>query len=104
MKTIVTNKSDNCLIGIGELIGYWDNGYPIIRDGNKNENAYPLNFIVLYEIEEVPESVELHKYCYTEKDGFYENPDWIDPEIAITQTPEYQAGYDQAVLDLMGEV
>ena len=31
----------------------------------------------------------------------YENTDRISPEISITQTPEYQAGYDHAVLDLM---
>lgn len=30
----------------------------------------------VYEIETMPENIEPQKYCYTEKDGFYKNPDY----------------------------
>lgn len=96
---ILTKKTDNVIVEIGENLDYMKNGYPRIIEKNV---AYPDWSVNVYENIEVPEEVQLHKYCYTETEGFYENPDWVDPEEAIMDTPEYQAGYDQAVLDLLG--
>ena len=92
MYNVISNIENNELIAIGILKEYWSNGYPVIIDMNGQECAYPTNFTTMYEVEKIPENIEPYKYCYTEADGFYENPNWIDPAIEITQTPEYQAG------------
>ena len=31
------------------------------------------------EIEYIPEEVQPYKYCYTEEQGFYLNPNWVEP-------------------------
>ena len=98
MYLIVSNEM---ILDICETIITWDNG---CIESSRTHIGYSPKDVVTFKVEEIPENIEPYKYCYTEADGFYENPDWIDPEIAITQTPEYQAGYDQAVLDLMGEI
>lgn len=36
-----------------------------------------------FTVQEVPEGVIPGKYCYTEEKGFYENPNWIEPEEPI---------------------
>lgn len=33
----------------------------------------------VYEVENVPNDVDSGKYCYNETDGFYPNPDYVEP-------------------------
>ncbi len=43
--------------------------------------------LVLADITQViPEGVELNsKYCYTEEQGFYKNPNWVEPPRTLEQ-------------------
>lgn len=83
---IITAKSDNRIIMMGEQLDYMDNGYPRLV----NENvAFPTQIVFVNgqdvseqpELEpiEVPEGVKAEEYCYTVADGFYENPNHVDP-------------------------
>lgn len=45
------------------------------------EHLYALdNDYTLVEDVEVPEYVVPYQYCYTKEEGFYKNPNWIEPE------------------------
>lgn len=33
----------------------------------------------LYEMDEISEEITPYKYCYTSEEGFYENPDYVEP-------------------------
>lgn len=76
---IITDTDSARLIAVGTLKEYWPNGYPVITDTNGNDCAYPTSFSTMYEVAEIPDGVEPEKYCYTEADGFYANPNWIEP-------------------------
>lgn len=47
-----------------------------------------LNLIIddakVYDTNEIPEHVTTIKYCYNETDGFYENPNYTEPEEPVT--------------------
>lgn len=80
MADIIVEKNKNTLVGIGIFKGYWDNGYPIITDTNGIDCAYPSDLVVMYKNITIPEGVQQSRYCYTEEKGFYENPDYEEPE------------------------
>lgn len=73
---IITSKHDNSLIELGNGLIYLDNGYPCLID--KNISFIPSE-IVINETADVPQGVEPVKYCYTEAEGFYPNPNWHEP-------------------------
>lgn len=77
---IITDKENNVLVNHGESVSYWDNGYPTF-DGIL---AYPTIVFNLCEVDTIPEGVEANKYCYTAEQGFYLNPDWIEPDPTNT--------------------
>lgn len=87
MSRIVVDNTTKEIIGIGTFKGYWDNGYPIITDANGNDCAYVPHSVSLFEVDSIPESVEPFKYCYTEEKGFYENPEYEEPEEPIEPDP-----------------
>lgn len=84
-------KGGNRILMIGEEMDYMENGYPRLKDRNV---AFP-SFMVLVNGEkvpegetadkpvpasvEVPDEVEVEKWCYTKEDGFFENPDYEEP-------------------------
>lgn len=37
----------------------------------------------IFEVDEVPAEVVPDRYCYTPKDGFYPNPNWVEPPKPI---------------------
>lgn len=47
-----------------------------------------LNLIIddaeVYGVNEIPEYVTTIKYCYNETNGFYENPDYVEPEEPVS--------------------
>ena len=98
---ILTNN--NVVFAKGKTIerGKWNNDLTTetyrIKNGDSQQYAVITDF-GLHEVESVPEDFESNKYCYTEAEGFYLNPDFKEP---ISE--EYMAGYDQAVMDLLGE-
>lgn len=73
---VITSKTDNAVLGMGETIDYMSNGYPRLV----NENvAFVTEQVNVNEVESVPEEVVADKYCYTTEKGFYLNPDWKEP-------------------------
>ena len=73
---IITSKNLKSIIGIGAKLDYMSNGYPRLV----NENvAFPTEMIDVYEVSYMPEYVEENKYCYTPDQGFFENPNWKEP-------------------------
>lgn len=78
MKVITSTESAE-VITIGTLKEYWDNGYPIITDMNGIDCAYPTGLTVMHDVGSIPEEVAPFKYCYTEADGFYKNPNYEEP-------------------------
>ena len=79
--------------------GRWENDPSMDTYRITTEEGYQYAVIAdfgLYEVETVPDDFEPNKYCYTEEQGFYLNPDYKEP------TDPYQEGYDQAILDMLG--
>ena len=80
---LITIKEDNSnrITMMGESLDYMSNGYPRLV----NENvAFPDWMVYVHEIESVPSEVIPEKYCYTESDGFYINPNWVEPDATNT--------------------
>jgi len=82
MKYIITDEN-NVIIHISETIGYQENGN-ILVDNDTLAIAKPLVKDV-FEVETIDEYITEGKYCYTEKKGFYENKNYIEPEPTDTQ-------------------
>ena len=99
---IVTDKRTNVVIAVGECLDYIkENNYPVLV----NENiAFPPDVVDIYEgdcSDVCIDDIFMGKFCYNTVSGFYENPRYISPEDAMKQNAEYQAGYDQAILDMI---
>lgn len=106
MKVITSTESAE-VIAIGTLKEYWDNGYPIITDINGIDCAYPTCLTVMHDVDSIPEEVEPFKHCYTEADGFYLNPNYIEPDTSNTfGVPDdvYRAIKEQAIAEVQQEV
>ena len=78
---IITDKNTNILLGYDLELDYHSNGYPILFNLNI---AFVKDNVFVFEIDELPEHVVLGKYCYTEADGFYINPNWVEPDATNT--------------------
>ena len=82
---VITNKTDNVLIGMGLHLDHMSNGYPRLIDEN---TAYPTEMVNVFDVTEViPEGVEQGKYCYTESEGFYKNPNYVEPVDLNKEVP-----------------
>ena len=97
---IIIGKQDNDIKGYGSSIEYLENDYPYIKE---MQTAYLPDEVQILTIDSIPENIKIGEWCYTLEEGFYENPKWINMEEIIKLTPEYQAGYDQAVLDMIND-
>ncbi len=80
MKYIITDNRD-VVIHISDTIGYQENGNVLV-DNDTLAIAKPLVKEV-YEVENVDEGICESKYCYTETDGFYVNPNYVEPKEPI---------------------
>ena len=74
---IITTKDDNRIMATDRRIKYLPNGYPMLIDTNI---AFASEIVNVYEVSEVPSEVIPEKYCYTEADGFYINPNYVEPD------------------------
>ena len=70
---ILTDK-DNIIIHISETLNYQENGNPLVD----NDTLAIAKVLVenVYENVEVPEEIVASKYCYTQEQGFYKNPNY----------------------------
>lgn len=75
----------------GKKLEYWSNGYPVI-DGM----AFSCDNHTVHEIDSIPDEVDILKYCYNEKTGFYINTDWVAPI-----KPSNQYGVPDDIFDLI---
>ena len=73
MKYVITGEND-IIIHISDTLEYQSNGNPLVDNGQLAIAEYIVKEI--YKVENVPEEVEESKYCYTDKQGFYKNPNW----------------------------
>ena len=99
---ILTNanqENENAIMFISETIARQEGtDYYLV---NNDSVAIPPQFIKgVFEVEEIPEGVESEKYCYTEADGFYKNPNYVEPPAS---TEELIAELQVAVAEL-GEI
>ena len=74
----------------GSDMKYWDNGYPVILTDEDKWMAYTAE----YGVHEV--SV---KYCYTEAEGFYINPNWKEPNPDNTYEGVSDEVFEQILSD-----
>ena len=70
---IITDKDDKIMC-ISNTLNYQKNGNLLVQ--NDNYAIPPILVKKVYENVEVPEKVVEDKYCYTEEQGFYRNPNW----------------------------
>ena len=98
---IITNISDNAIMQLANdttdkpspneavtkngdsNLGTWSNGYPVLIEEN---TAFPPEPINIHQNVEVSDEVKSNpsKYCYTPEQGFYENPNYVEPDPANT--------------------
>lgn len=75
---IITQIDKNIILDICSKVEYQENGYPQNTD---TKVSYVKGFVKIYQIEEIPEYVQVIKYCYTIELGFYENPEYKEPNM-----------------------
>lgn len=107
---IVCRKTDSVIICIandtytddnGEIkinLSKWSNGYPVIVD--KCHAFIPEDVNILMNID-VPDEVEENKFCYTPEEGFYINPEWIEPNKYGLPNEVIQKIQDDTIADLI---
>lgn len=99
---VIVEKDKNVCVNSGKTLKPWANGYPSI-DGIL---AYPSELYSSFSVETLPEG-EIKKYCYTEEMGFYENPNYVEPDPTNTYgIPDeiFYAIKEQAIAEVQQEV
>ena len=81
MKFVLTNKN-NEIMEISNTYELKEDVRNIIVDNYAIAYA-PDEHINVFEIEEIPENIEIAKYCYTEEKGFYVNENYVEPEEPV---------------------
>ena len=97
---LITSKKDNSVLNCDTELEYMENGYPKLL----NENIiFPVNFVNIFNIDKIPEEVitNLSKYCYTEENGFYENPNYEEPNKYGINNELLQQIQDDMLVDLI---
>lgn len=79
---VLTNKN-NEIIEISNTYELDEEHRNIIVDDNRAIAYAPDEVINVFEIEEIPEGVEIAKWCYTEEKGFYVNENYVEPEEPV---------------------
>ena len=93
---IITGKNDSAIFGYGENLEYLENGYPTLVDYNI---AWNPNDVIIQEVSSVPEQIEVGKYCYTGAEGFYINPNWVEPNPDNTYEGVSDEVFEQILSD-----
>lgn len=99
---IICLKDNEMILAIGNDAITLPNGYPMLKDSN---TSFPTEMVDVYEVESVPSEVTPEKYCYTEAEGFYINPDYVEPDPTNTYgIPDetYHAIIDDYTAELFG--
>lgn len=83
MKFVLTNK-ENEIIEISNTYELDEEHRNINVDDNRAIAYGPDEVINMFEVEEIPENIEIAKYCYSEENGFYINENYVEPKPEIT--------------------
>lgn len=67
----------------GAEIQYMENGFCKLVEQNA---LFPMSTCNIFEVESIPEDIDIRDYCYTEADGFYQVPE--EPETPSYDIPE----------------
>lgn len=78
---ILTNK-ENEIIEISNTYEL-DEEHRNINVDNHAIAYAPDEKINVFEVEEIPENIEIAKYCYTKEQGFYKNENYVEPEEPV---------------------
>lgn len=100
---IVTDKKSNVVLSVGTLKEYWANGYPVLTDQNGNDCAFVADDTNVYEVAN-REEVTPGEYCYTAELGFFENPDYNEPNPYGLPEELVQQIKDDAIAEVESEV
>lgn len=73
---IIVDRISHVLVDFDTEVEYMSNGYP--RLVNK-DIAFVADDVEVCTGVDIPENVVVGKYCYTAENGFYENPDYVEP-------------------------
>lgn len=84
---IMINNNTNEIMFISEAITEEGDRYKV------NKHLYVMKdlSVKVATVDSIPDGIEPYKYCYTEEQGFYFNPNWhepITPEIEINKLKE----------------
>lgn len=96
---VVTDTNFNIIQAIGDEMV---DEKIINTNGSHTAFAFSINS---YDVDNIPSDVAAYKYCYTEVDGFYLNPDYIEPDTSNTYgIPDeiYHAVIDDYTVELFG--
>lgn len=75
MKYILVNDK-NVIVFISDTVEYQDNGNILIENGRLAICDYLIKKVYQLDDEQLTPEIQPNKYCYTEYDGFYKNPDY----------------------------
>ena len=78
---ILTNK-ENEIIEISNTYEL-DEEHRNINVDNHAIAYAPDEKINVFEVEEIPENIEIAKYCSTKEQGFYKNENYVEPEEPV---------------------
>ena len=102
---IIVKKETNEILAITEKIEFQSNGNPVVvKDGSK------VAFIAamckefddkLFTDADVTEEIKPLKYCYTQTEGFYLNPNWEEPNKYNLPNETVQTIKDDTVAELI---
>lgn len=95
---IITDKKDNSVIFISNKILEEDIYY---YPQENNFIYFKKEFTNNYILNEVPDYIELYKYCYTDENGFYENPNYEEPNKYGINNELLQQIQDDILADLI---
>ena len=101
---VITLKNTEEVVSIGESLSYLENGYPILVDENI---CFDPQDVDIHKIESTPSTISNNKYCYNDEKGFYENPNWTEPDVTnIYGIPDsiYHQIKNQAIAEVQQEV
>ena len=100
MKYIFVNNND-VITNISDTLNYQKNGNYLVEN---DSYAIAKNAVkAMYEIEEVPNEVEVQKYCYTKEKGFFKNESYIEYvsyEKKIEQLQEQVTNLELALTEM----
>lgn len=83
-------------------LGVWSNGYPVLIEEN---TAFIPENVNIYQNVEVSDEIKSNpsKYCYTPEQGFYKNPNYIEPDATNTYRVSDEV-YHQIIDDYTAEI